>query len=334
LKNPNAVGVPHATMKPSIFIGSSSEALPLAEAVQVELSKHFGCDLWNEHLFELGDDTLNNLLRFVQSYDFAVLVVTDDDTTTSRKYTKASPRDNVILELGLFMGALGRRHAFPVIAQTTDGAPKLPSDLLGNTAIYLPKNLRKVIDPVQLENHLAPLIRAIEQRSQESTLQLLPSTGLAIGYFQNFVLPVCQELARRTHVQVGGTDVDIRQDNFDFTIVLPAALSDASIQGARKFTKKQNADDFSLKTDTRTYPFYVNSSVVGGRVTFYDYPTTLRASHEAVRIALAGAYLGYGNHHAVLDKKEIYNFERTLRLLLRDGTAAEFRDNVKFIQMT
>jgi Prokaryotic STING domain len=124
------------------------------------------------------------------------------------------------------------------------------------------------------------------------------------------------------------------KDNFDFTVVLPATLSDASIQGARKFTKTQNAQEFLLKTSSRSFPFYVNTTVHGGRVLFYDYPTTLRASHEAIRIALAGPYLAYGKHHAVLDQKEIGNFERTLRILLLDGVAAEFRDNVKIIQAT
>jgi hypothetical protein len=318
-------------MKPTIFIGSSSEALALAGAVKAELAKHFQADLWNENLFELGEDNLNNLLRFIQCYDFAVLVLTDDDTTISRKVTKASPRDNVVFELGLFMGALGRRRAFTLISQAEDGAPKIPSDLLGNTAIYLPKNFHKKIDPAQLTQLLKQLVDTISQRSLESSLQLLPSTGLAIGYFQNFVLPVCQELAALPSVTVAGKDVDISHDNFDFTIVLPATLSDASIQGAKKFTKTQNAQEFLLKTSSRSYPFYVNSKVEGGRVIFYDYPTTLRASHEAIRVALAGPYLGYGKHHAVLDQKEIWNFERTLQILLQDGVAAEFRDNVKII---
>lgn len=319
-------------MKPSIFIGSSSEALPLANAVKNELGKHFNVDLWSENLFELGEDTLNNLLRFVQCYDFAVLVITDDDQTFSRKASQASPRDNVVFELGLFMGALGRRRAFPLVAQTADGPPKIPSDLLGNTAVFLPKGFHQHIDTSQLPALLKQLVETINQRSLESALQLLPSTGLAIGFFQNFVLPVCQELAALPSVKVAGVDVDISKDNFDFTVVLPATLSDASIQGANKFTKAKNADEFVLKTSSRPFPFYVNSTVTGGRVVFYAFPTTLRASHEAIRIALAGPYLGYGKHHLALDQKEIGNFERTLKILLQDGVAAEFRDNVKIIQ--
>lgn len=319
-------------MKPSIFIGSSSEALPLANAVKNELGRHFNVDLWSEKLFELGEDTLNNLLRFVQCYDFAVLVITDDDQTLCRRGSRASPRDNVVFELGLFMGALGRRRAFPLVAQTADGPPKIPSDLLGNTAVFLPKEFHRHIDTAQLPTLLSHLVDTISQRSLESSLQLLPSTGLAIGYFQNFVLPVCQELAALEAVKIGDADVDISQDNFDFKIVLPTTLSDASIQGAKKFTKTQNAQEFVLRTSSRSFPFYVNSTVTGGRVSFYDYPTTLRASHEAIRIALAGPYLGYGKHHSVLDQKEIGNFERTLKILLQDGVAAEFRDNVEIIQ--
>ena len=124
-------------MKPSIFVGSSSEALPIAKAIRGELAKTFQPDLWSDHLFELGEDKVTNLLRFVQCYDFAVLVLSEDDVTISRKASQASPRDNVIFELGLFMGALGRRRAFVLVTRTDDGPPKLPSDLLGNTAVFL-----------------------------------------------------------------------------------------------------------------------------------------------------------------------------------------------------
>lgn len=115
----------------SIFVGSSSEALPEAKAIKSVLAKFFKTDLWNERLFELGEDTLSNLLRFVQCYDFAALILSEDDITTSRKDTLRAPRDNVIFELGLFMGALGRRRVFPIVIRTKR-TPKIPSDLLGS----------------------------------------------------------------------------------------------------------------------------------------------------------------------------------------------------------
>ena len=109
-------------MKPSVFIGSSTEALPIAKLVEKELAKHFDAKLWKDHLFELGEDTLNSLLIFMQYYDFAVLVVTDDDSSVVRKKQSGTPRDNVVYELGLFTGSLGRRRTFAVVSQKSVSA--------------------------------------------------------------------------------------------------------------------------------------------------------------------------------------------------------------------
>lgn len=321
-------------MKPSIFIGSSSEALPLAKSLRDELAKQFLPDLWSEHLFELGEDTLTNLLRFVQCYDFAVLVISDDDVTNSRRQSQPSPRDNVILELGLFLGALGRRRAFVVVVRTEDGSPKVPTDLLGNNGVYLSKNLHKSLDQDRLSRELKQLVETISARNQESSLQLLPSTGLAIGYFENFITPVCQELANSKTISLEEVEIDVSKGNFNLTIVLPKTLSDASIEGAKKFCKEKGVKEFSLRTSVRSFPFFVDSALQNGRLVFYDYPTTLRASHESVQLALAGPYIGYGKYHSVLDDKEINNFERTLRLLLRRPGAAGFRENVRFLRLT
>lgn len=319
-------------MKPSIFLGSSSEALPLAKAIKGVLEKDFRVEIWNERLFELGEDTLNNLLRFIQCYDFALLVLTGDDFAKIRGKRVKTPRDNVVFEIGLFMGALGRRRAFPIVAPAKKREVETPSDLLGNTAVYLPKGFAKKSTSAALRTQLKKLVETLKERSRESNLQHLPSTALAIGYFKNFVLPVCNELAKRKAVSIGGNKIDISRDNFDFTVVLPKSLSDASVEGAQKFCKTHKVAEFKLKTGARNYPFYVSTSVRAGRLAFYDYPTTLRASHECVRLALAGPYMGFGKHHLVLDGREIRNFERTLAILLAtDPAATEFRDNVKII---
>ena len=315
-------------MKPNIFIGSSSEALPIAEEIATELERQFTVSLWKNDLFQIGENTLEELLRFIQCYDFAILVLTADDFTKSRGVESASPRDNVIFELGLFMGALGRRRSFPVVVKTPDGTPKIPTDLLGNTGVYL-----SYPPPIgtALGKALDPLVTAINQRAKESFLHLLPSTALAIGYFRNFVLPVCQELTRRRSVEIGTMEVDISQDNFDFTIVLPKTLSDASTQGASKFVKSSGAKDFQLNCGPRSYPFYVRSELRDGRAVFYDYPTTLNASQKAIQLALHRSSLGVSDEQRTLEAKEIANFRRTIEILLEEPDAAEFRDNVKFV---
>lgn len=72
-------------------------------------------------------------MKTTSDADFAALVLTADDQTTSRGKKKASPRDNVIFELGLLMGALGRERVFILKPRNVD--VRIPSDLLGVTWI-------------------------------------------------------------------------------------------------------------------------------------------------------------------------------------------------------
>ena len=56
-----------------------------------------------------------------------------DDLTTSRGVEYSAPRDNVIFELGLFMGHLSRSRT--LIAVPQGGKVKLASDLQGLTIL-------------------------------------------------------------------------------------------------------------------------------------------------------------------------------------------------------
>lgn len=120
-------------MKPSrIFIASSSEGLPVTEALQAQLQQRLGGDTelrpWTRE-FDLSATYIESLERAAERADFAVLVVTPDDLTTSRARRSPAPRDNVVFEAGLFMGSLGRERCF--IVSEEQPRVKLPSDLLG-----------------------------------------------------------------------------------------------------------------------------------------------------------------------------------------------------------
>jgi predicted nucleotide-binding protein len=123
--------------KPTLFIGSSSEGLGVAEAIQVSLDHECDVTLWTQGVFLLGLSNLENLTRILADYDFAVLVLTPDDVVRSRGSQRSASRDNVIFELGLFMGAIGRDRAFALIDRTAE--LRIPSDLSGITlATYSP----------------------------------------------------------------------------------------------------------------------------------------------------------------------------------------------------
>jgi predicted nucleotide-binding protein len=115
--------------KPSIFIGSSSEGLEIARAIEFQLKDVGEITIWNEGVFGLGLGTLESLVNALERFDFAILALTPDDFTVSRNVPTSSPRDNVMFELGLFMGRLGRSRTFIVYDVSTK--LKIPSDLAG-----------------------------------------------------------------------------------------------------------------------------------------------------------------------------------------------------------
>lgn len=120
------------TTRPVVFIGSSSEGLPVTQALQLNLDRCAEVILWNQGVFGLSEGTLENLVDRLIDFDFAILVLTPDDLVSSRGTEGLSPRDNVVFELGLFMGALGRTRTFIVYDRTAN--IRLPSDLAGVTA--------------------------------------------------------------------------------------------------------------------------------------------------------------------------------------------------------
>jgi predicted nucleotide-binding protein with TIR-like domain len=121
--------------RPSMFVGSSVEGLDFARAVRSVLAPDAEITIWNEGFFALGNTFIETLVNALPRFDFAVLVLTPDDLVTSREVENFGPRDNVLFELGLFMGRLGRSRTF-ILHQASIGL-KIPSDLAGvTTAVY------------------------------------------------------------------------------------------------------------------------------------------------------------------------------------------------------
>jgi len=119
-------------MKKKVFIGSSVEALPLAEAIQENLEHNYYVTIWYQGIFSLSGNTLDDLLTTLDEYDFGIFVFQPDDKTKMRKEEYATVRDNVIFELGLYFGRLGRQRAFYLIPRNHPNF-HIPTDLGGVT---------------------------------------------------------------------------------------------------------------------------------------------------------------------------------------------------------
>ena len=96
--------------RPRVFIGSSSEGSEIAAEFQVAFDRDCEVEVWDQGTFGLSQGTLESLVAALDRFDFAILVATADDMREMRGDRKAVPRDNVLFELGLFMGRLGRER--------------------------------------------------------------------------------------------------------------------------------------------------------------------------------------------------------------------------------
>ena len=121
--------------KPALFIASSVEGLAVADAINENLDHDVHCTLWRAGTFKLSSQTIDDLVKKSSTVDFAVFVFTPDDLVTIREKEHVTARDNVIFELGLFIGAIGKERCYIVKPRGVE--MHLPSDLLGmNAADY------------------------------------------------------------------------------------------------------------------------------------------------------------------------------------------------------
>lgn len=140
----------------TVFIGSSKEGLGIAQAIQLELEADAICTIWYQGVFGLSKGTLQSLYDALPNFEFAILVLTPDDLVVFRDQVVQLPRDNILFELGLFMGHLGPERVFVVYCD--DGQTKLPSDLAGISLAKFRKldETRKISS--YLTNELLPLL--------------------------------------------------------------------------------------------------------------------------------------------------------------------------------
>lgn len=115
--------------KPVVFIGSASEKLDIAKEIERVLKNVATVVPWYGKFFRPMKSFLEELVDRADEFDFAILLVTDDDHTHSRGKRQSSPRDNILFELGLFMGKLGRDRTYLVHPKGVN--LKLPSDFSG-----------------------------------------------------------------------------------------------------------------------------------------------------------------------------------------------------------
>ena len=116
-------------MRPKVFLASSTSAKPSMKKLAGWLADWNLEPLpWDQPgLFQPGDYILERLLEISLNVEAAIILFGDEDKAWYRKDAKVQPRDNVLIEYGIFASRLGRQRT--IVCRTGD--PKEASDLGG-----------------------------------------------------------------------------------------------------------------------------------------------------------------------------------------------------------
>ncbi len=140
---------------------------PLREHVRVSHFEHdnFSVEIWTDGVFTASSYPIESLEKAVDDVDFAIAIAQPDDLTNVRGLDQKVPRDNVIFELGIFIGRFGRNRT--LLLEPRGETVKLPTDLSGLLTISYqcgdPKALPSLLGPAcnrirKIVNDLGPRI--------------------------------------------------------------------------------------------------------------------------------------------------------------------------------
>jgi hypothetical protein len=117
-----------------LFVASSSESLDLADAIHENLEADLEVTVWDQGVIGPSKFVLEGLVDVLDRTDFGLFVFAPTDIALIRGEQFQAVRDNVLFELGLFIGRLGRERSFIMLPRSIKDF-RLPSDLLGVIAV-------------------------------------------------------------------------------------------------------------------------------------------------------------------------------------------------------
>lgn len=119
--------------KTKIFLASSEKSFSVAKALEEELSELFLEIIpWKKlGVFKLSEHTMESLEKIVNECDFGIFILGSDDLLVKDLHFYDVARDNVIFELGLFFGKVGRKRSY--MLRPANVKIEEPSDLKGIT---------------------------------------------------------------------------------------------------------------------------------------------------------------------------------------------------------
>jgi hypothetical protein len=226
-----------------VFIGSSSESLEELDRVASWIeSFNYTALPWNDlELFRPGKTVFDSLSNIARDVDAAIFIFSEDDKVWYRNDTSTQPRDNVLIEYGLFLGVLGTGR----VIFCRKGNPRFATDLLGIMHVDISNQSAAKI---KIRNWLRSVEESMKISPYHSTLERLNSPFQALGKQTLFLK---------------GTEL-IRQSKHR---VVLSARTPIPLVGARPYDDSNNPVDYEIE-QFNTYINIARSSSLGVGPTF------------------------------------------------------------------
>jgi len=296
-------------MKKRIFIGSSAEELKTANIVKGLLNDDFEVIIWNENLwdksvFKLNSNFLQDLLKAPLKFDYAILIGTPDDKVEVRGKEFLQARDNILFELGLFIGRLGLEKCAFLVEENV----KNLSDLEG---VFLSKfNKSNLPDKVnEIKCHFL--------LDKDRKFNFFPSNTLAYGYFENFIKPICEAYFKENKFEIDGKFYE----NCILKLIIPNELLGNINLQYQSLKNEIGVEDKQVISLGRPRTYCIDIKKFGeDTLVILDFPTTLTGINYAIRELLPEEYADNGEEYKIILSRELNRFVSTLQNLInREG---------------
>lgn len=293
--------------KRKLFIASSTEELRLAERAKTLLNDDFDVTIWNESIwdksvFKINDNFLNSLLKATLRYDFGLILGTKDDKVKVRNKNKLQPRDNILFELGLFIGRLGTSRCAFLVEEKIG----IPSDLQGITMSYFKRN-----NTESFENGVLSVKRMFLS-SPDLDVNFFPSTILAAGYFENFIKPTCRYLINNR----GHKFKNKHYNKYKILIFIPKKVAEDINLQIEQLKNKISTENEHFNYEGRPRSISVEVDVDNDTLKIIDFPTNISGINYALSHLMPEDFSKKSSNYKEILDREIRRYIRVLKLLL------------------
>jgi hypothetical protein len=172
------------------------------------------------------------------------------------------------------------------------------------------------------------IAKEILRTKEEIDIGFLPSTSLAIGFFENMMKLVIENLARlkegiQPEVEVQNQEkkeekaieleFPLERKSIKFKLILPNRLLNASHKQYQKYVNHYGMIRVAIPTKTRPITVFCHPDVLkkDGQLIIYDVPSTLFSSWNAIEMITK-----VDNIKELLNEKERQNFKKAIDHLI------------------